>query len=66
VSAKPTKSLPGAFHYLGVVFERNVCRDSAVGVQVGDGVEAALRGNRFSNADRPVQDKGARVIHVDD
>jgi hypothetical protein len=25
--AKPTKSLPGALHYLGVVFERNVCRD---------------------------------------
>lgn len=64
--AKPTKSLPGAFHYLGVVFERNVCRDSAVGIQVGDGVEAVLRGNRFSNVDHPVQDHGARVTHVDD
>jgi hypothetical protein len=63
--ATPSTSLPGAFH-LGVVFERNVCRDSTVGIQVGDGVEAVLRANRFSNVDHPVQANGARVTHVDD
>jgi hypothetical protein len=64
--AEPAKSMPGAFNYLGVVLERNVCRDSAVGIQLGDGVEAVLRGNSFSNVDRPVREAGGHVTHVDD
>jgi hypothetical protein len=64
--AKPSKSMPGAFNYLGVVFERNVCRQSGVGIEIGNGVDAVLRGNSFTNVDCPVQDAGTDTIHLAD
>jgi hypothetical protein len=64
--AQPDKAMPDALNYLGVVFERNLCRDGAVGIQLGEGVEAVLRENTFSNVDCPVKDGGARVTRVND
>jgi hypothetical protein len=64
--AQPGKAMPGALNYLGVVFEHNVCRDGAVGIQLGEGVEAVLRENTFSDVDCPVKDGGAHVTRVND
>ena len=55
LTAQPTKAIPEAYNYLGVVFERNLCRDSAVGIQVHEGVEVTLRENIFVNVDKKLE-----------
>ena len=49
----------GSFSYRGIVFENNVSRNSAYGIELGDGVSAVLRNNRFENVGTEIVDAGA-------
>ena len=55
----------GSFSYRGVVFENNVSRNCAYGIELGDGVSAVLRNNTFENVDQPIVDAGADFTVLD-
>ena len=62
--ASPSTQARFGLNYVGVVFENNLSRNNEVGVRLGQGVEATLRGNRFVNVDVPIERAEGDVIRV--
>ena len=58
LTAKPRGKATDGLNYLGVVFEKNSCRNSKVGIWLDENVDAVLKDNAFENVDEKVYGAG--------